>query len=934
MKQKTLKIYIPAVMILLFCGCNRDIVRPAGGDANDGNIINVGMDIEDAVELSVVTRAGEQQSQDAEKVSWLVQPLKQGLDITYGNINNGERKNKRVAILKLQPADGGTIGDSSYKIDANSEYAVYSFNYRADDGTESTAPAVWYDNGPHFFEGVHVPYRLRYVDNAFELETNDRTVHDKTGLAAVHNLTTDQHIDTATGTDNDLGNYTLLAHYLGMPANTQLSATVARIKLPFRHRLCRVLAYILIDPDLKTNGQPAKIKGYKNEETDPSKPFRDDPTTSSIRFCNVDVLGGVHDVYDSQHQLHTLTPTWAEKVRKVVPHFQEQIGEFHTKESGDKVWFEGSSNYGSAPAGTTTKTYTNVPVYDLIIRPTYTSASNVMYDEALGGLTKQQYAAKTNQIDFTVSLDNGLTYEKHVTIDLDANYQTIIYLRITHEGVDYNESGSEKWVENTNNDKWYGVDNQNGNTLSQTGSSWQRAFYNTHLGSGDEITDGGFYDEDTPGVDGTSGQYVSNATWIKNFAQAYKGGAHHGDYFVLANDITIDARSLPDDFVFTGHLDGFNTHGERRYSTITVTGTNTPWKEYVETTDYSISPLYDTKPNVSYPTEGDMTDPFVLPTLYIRSELKYDYYTEDECNEHNAELPGAVKEGDEKEAACPYTYEEYSDLDPKPYQVITEVEYEALGEIDVKVKVPAEYYTSAQEYNEAKGTSLTEEEFNNLSKEEKLKTAAQYYTYDDFIKLELTLDLFEKLPGSLKTKPAVLWTAADAKIHNAELDGAWIYGTSYRRTYYDYTEAENLTIQQVAVGEYYKKVSEDNYERYSLPVLYKVQDRCSGNALFAGLDGIYSTKQEDEEAAGRSIYNQPWSWEANVHKEGSYWLPYRDVSDPDESKHTGWRAEVLNLTVSGCSLFKADAVITGNVENCKDQSGIVANHTPAMPKYK
>lgn len=901
-----------------------------GGDANGGDIINVGLDLEDALELSVTTRAGAEGPKDAETVDWLVQPLMKGLDITYGNIlSNGahNNENKNVAILKLLPKGEGSTSSYVYDVDPNSGFAKYSFNYRAEDGSETSNPARWYDNGYHFFEGVHVPNRLRYKETIDELATNNRKLWDEEELAAVINLTTDQHDDAHTGTDNELGNYTLLAHYLGMPANTRVAATVARIKLPFRHRLCRVLAYILIDPELKTGTGAAKIKGYENVEADPAKPFRDDPTTSSIRFCNVDVLGGVHDVFDDVHKLHTLTPIWTEKVRKVVPHFQEQIAQFHTKESGDKIWFEGSSNYTSAPSNATEVTYVNVPVYDLIIRPTYTSASNVMYDEDLGSMTKQQYAAKTNQIDFTVSLDNGLTYEKHVTIDLDANYQTIIYLRITHEGVDYNESGSEKWVERTHDDKWYGVDNQNGNTLSQAGSSWQRAYYNRTLNESDKITDGGFYDERTEGEDGTSGQYVSNDTWIKNFAQAYEGGAHHGDYFVLANDITIDARSLPDDFVFTGHLDGFNTHYERRYSTITVTGTNTPWKEYIETTDYSISPLYDTKPNVSYPTEGDMTDPFVLPTLYIRSELKYDYYTQDECNEHNAELPGAVKEGDEKEAARPYTYEEYSALDPKPYQVITVAEYDALGEIEVKVRVPAEYYTSAQEYNDAKGTSLTEEEFNSLSKEEKLKTAAQYYTHEEFITLELTSDLFEKLPGSLKTKPAVLWTAADAKIHNAGLDGAWIYGTSYRRTYYDYTVAENLTIQQVADGEYYKKVSEDNYEIYLLPVLYKVQDRCSGSALFAGLDGIYETNQE----------RGATPWEANVHKENELWIPYRDVTG-DNPTNTGWRAEVLNLTVAGCSLFKAGAVITGNVENCKyvvdAVTHKVADHTPAMPKYK
>lgn len=819
MRYNIINIYITAATLLLCSACTDEVLSSGEGDAPDrDDIITVGANIEDEVVVSATTRADVVQPKDAEKEEWLVQPLMKGLDITYGNIgSNGTHENKRVAILKLQPKGAESSSTYSYEIDPISKYAKYSFNYRAENGSETDDPARWYDNGYHFFEGVHVPYRLRFKDNIGELATDNREVYEEKDLAAVTNLTTDQHNDAHTGTDNDLGNYTLLAHYLGMPANTRIAATVARIKLPFRHRLCRVLAYILIDPELKTNGQPAKIKGYANVETDGSNPFRDDPTTSSIRFCNVDVLGGVHDEYNETTKLHTLTPKWSEKVRKVVPHFQEQLTTFKTKESGDKVWFENSSNYSSAPSNAIEKTYNNVPVYDLIVRPTYTSADNVMYDEDLSSMSgdteekkKQQYAAKTNQIDFTVSLDNGLTYEKHVTIDLDANYQTIVYLRITHEGVDYNESGSEKWTEKTYNDLWYGVDNQNGNTLSKVGSSWQRAFYNRDLGAADQITDGGFYDEDTQGEDGTSGQYVSDATWIKNFAQACEGGAHHGDYFVLAKDITIDARSLPDNFVFTGHLDGFNTHGVRTYHTITLTGAGQPWKEYIETTDYNISPLYDTKP-AEYSDE--LVQEFALPELYTQAVVKYDE--------------------DEIATACAY-FDRPSD------------------------------------------------------------------------------QLNESVPGYMVMKRIV-----DS------------YPDYIKETVYDKVQPTIADVMNGSTTYYIRSGSEDSYTyaEYQKPLaLFTMQQHTSGVSLFAGLDGIYETNQERGQTP----------WQANVHKEGSYWLPYRDVGEG--TTNTGWRAEVMNLTIVGGTLFKESAEITGNVSNCKyEVDGVthkVEDHTPAMPKYK
>lgn len=878
MRYNILYIFPVAVMVLFSSACTREVISSGGEGAKGGDIINVGTDLDDVVELSTTTRAGEG-PRDAETVDWLVQPLMKGLDITYGNIlSNGNQANKRVAILKLQP---NTSGDNPpYATDPNSGYAIYSFNYRSDTGAETDDHARWYDNGYHFFEGVHVPNRLRYKANLDELAVDNRTLWDDEQLAAVINLTTDQHDDAHTGTDNQLGNYTLLEHYLGMPANTRIAATVARIKLPFRHRMARVLAYILIDPALKTNGQPAIIKGYANVAGG-GEPFRDDPTTSSIRFCNVDVLSGVHDVYDNVHKLHTLTPTWAERVRKVVPHFQEQIPTFKTYESEKKVYFENSSDFPSSkPDGFREVTYNKVPVYDLIIRPTYTSAENVMYDEDLGALTKEQYAAKTNQVYFTVSLDNGLTYEKRVEIDLDANYQTIIYLRITHEGVDYNESGAEKWVETTQNDKWYGVDNQNGNTLSQAGSSWQRAYYNTHLGSGDDITDGGFYDEDTPGEDGTSGQYVSDATWIRNFAQAYQGGAHHGDYFVLANDITIDARSLPDDFVFTGHLDAFNTHGGRNYHTITMTGMGTPWKEYTETTDYTSDiTRYDTKPAGEYSDE--LGHEFALPEhLYTKTHHDDVYYSADELT--TIDEVSYVKSSVIHHPAVPAVLYEAGDI----------------VEIGGKTydKTTVNYNSETHEY------SLYNDEVPGHDKEAnvgdvKVPAVEEYYSlYGD---------------------------------HNPEHDIQATTGTIKEPAWDEYNEA-HPSLNDVMTGStvYYINNGGDTYSVYVKPaVLYTMTQRTSGTALFAGLDGIYETNQERGQTP----------WEANVHKEtnngATYWLPYRDVTGANPT-NTGWRAEVLNLTVVGCSLFKTDAVITGNVENCNDPSGRVADHTPAMPRYK
>ena len=103
----------------------------------------------------------------------------------------------------------------------------------------------------------------------------------------------------------------------------------------------------------------------------------------------------------------------------------------------------------ASPAGYEQVTYQHVPIYDLIVRPTYTSYDNVMYDEEgyTDTYTREALANRTNQIDFLITLENGLTYEKTFEFDLDANYETVVYLHISKEGVDYNTSGADVWLE-------------------------------------------------------------------------------------------------------------------------------------------------------------------------------------------------------------------------------------------------------------------------------------------------------------------------------------------------------------------------------------------------------------------------------------------------------------------------------------------------------
>ena len=384
------------------------------------------------------------------------------------------------------------------KLEADGTYSM-----KTPDGTV----CKWLDNGKHAFEGVYVP----------------------SGLKA----------------QNTTQNYDDLIHYTAIPPSTEIAATVGKITIPLQHRLARVLAYVLIDQSMN-----AKLKGYDASNYNAEE--------TKLRFCNVKTLN-----YVDANGL----PVWKEE-RKAIPHY---LGEYSVKlykdKSSGKLIFPTDDDWQGAQEDYTAngdKNYTctdygKVPCYDLIVRPTYTVAeegTNVMYDEAV------PTAEGKNNIDFELTLDNDLEYEKQFTFDLNANDETVVFLRVSPERIDYNSAGSRLWKESANHDNYYGVNNQNGNNLSKAGSSWQRAYTNSSLDTG--VTDGHFYNADS---EDEEAQYVDDSKWIEMLLQAYKGGTHHGDYFILKKDITINTNDyeFPSDFTFTGHLDALD-------HTITITG--------------------------------------------------------------------------------------------------------------------------------------------------------------------------------------------------------------------------------------------------------------------------------------------------------------------------------------------------------------------------
>ena len=514
------RILYMAMMAAAFASCQDNTIETEyPHDASlDIKVGSIDCGSADAVVVENITKsATTRASQKAEEVEWLKVPLRKGIDVSY-YLRSDENKNTSTAVLKLLPETHQVAGDST----------KYSFNYKDENGQETQKPAQWKGNAGHVFHGFYIPD---------DISNGDISNQSKSEIS---------------NEPNAESYYDKLWRYLSMPPNHEIMATVGYVRLPFRHRLSRVLAYVLIDPDLKTS-----IKD------------------NIISFENVKVLQKVEGT----------TPKWT-TARKVVPHSMGRSGSVNKKlEQTDEnflVFRNTTSNtfvYPTDDAWTNVKkaydnnkensgyeeiNYGKVPCFDIIVRPTYTSSALVMYDEDMSnGMNAAKYADETNSIDFVVDLVNGLSYHKTFKFDLDANYQTAVFLRISREKVDYQTMGSELWQQYEATDGYYGVDNDLNHRLSLAGGSWQRAYRNSSFEPG--ITDGDFYKE----------QYVDGTKWIGMFKNAVMptdtikanilSDNHWGDYFVLDNDITINTSNLPSDFIFTGHLDG-------RGHTITLTG--------------------------------------------------------------------------------------------------------------------------------------------------------------------------------------------------------------------------------------------------------------------------------------------------------------------------------------------------------------------------
>ena len=581
----TLRNYIFLLPIVALSACADDVLQSAWDiPADSSDDIRVGCGFyTGSDELSVESRAtsGLGDVSPAEQLEWLRQPLFDGFEITYFQTpaTGSSPSNKRMAKLQLVKKSGSANGYETVTEEVNGTQktlAKYNFKEIDSNGTVTDKNAKWFDNGKHTFQGIYAPDAILKYESKVPSTT----------------LTSDQSKE-GNGT-----NYTSLTQYSAMPKDQVINATVQRVLLPFQHRLARVFAYILIDPEMKD----VTLEGYTPYVTDSEGNVtqKDDPTTTSLRFENVKVLEYVEKKQNETTHLFDYTPHWTE-ARKVIPHFRAELGSINVKGenlNNDFILFKKTStdefvtcddtekwkaaynsynekwdeyvkshpisdkfskdeqkkeakDYAETQSGYIMTNYGKVPVYDIIVRPTYDKDTDIMYDEA--DLTNT-----TNQIDFKLKLSNGLEYEKRFKFDLNPNQMTVVYLRINREQIDYNTSGAEKWISNAFVDGYYGVNNENGNRLSLAGGSWQRAYRNSKDDGPSNITDGSDYNENEEGdhIDGEDGQYISDEKWIARFFEAKEGGSHHGDYFILDKDITIPASSIPADFVFTGHLDG------------------------------------------------------------------------------------------------------------------------------------------------------------------------------------------------------------------------------------------------------------------------------------------------------------------------------------------------------------------------------------------
>ena len=476
--------------LTILAGCSAEGEILSGVDEKD--IIHVGgVNTDDMATAAPVTRA----AVAAEGIDWLSEALKKGIDMTYLT-----KTNQQKALLRLETDDHGDIRTSEGNI------TIYSLTAYHQNGTLTTTPAKWLDNGAHTFQGVYVPEVLKSESTAQNYEAQTR--------------------------------------YTAVPPSHDINATVGRITIPLQHRLARVVAYVLIDPSMNTT-----LKGYQKDDNHNGE-------HTQLRFCNVQTLKSVdannHPVWQSERKA---IPNYLGEEPEIIVYKEKTSGRFVFPIDDDyKTVSENPSNYE-------TINYRSCPYYDIIVRPTYTprtTGTNVMYDEA----EPTTALAATNKIDFELTLANDLEYEKSFSFDLNANDETVVYLRVSPERIDYNSAGSRLWKETSYSDNDYGVNNQNGNNLSMAGSSWQRAYTNSTFVK--DVTDGHYYQADD---EDTEAQYVGNDKWIEMLLQAYEGGKHHGDYFILKNDIKINTDSItfPANYLFTGHLDALDY-------TITLTG--------------------------------------------------------------------------------------------------------------------------------------------------------------------------------------------------------------------------------------------------------------------------------------------------------------------------------------------------------------------------
>ncbi len=408
-------------------------------------------------------------------------------------LKNGLAKGMDIFYYK----DASDMRPGTLKLVETNSVITYSL-------THNNEPCKWLGNGDHTFLGAYVTDTLK-----------------------------------SESTAND---YNAQCHYTAMPPSTKIAATIGTITIPLQHRLARVKAYVLIEESMGTG---VKLKNYDKDNYNAAN--------TMIRFCNVDVLKKV----DSEGH-----PIWKNE-RKFIPHYlgEESVIVYKEKTTG-KLVYPIDDDYPTASNSSSYECidYGSVPCYDIIVRPTYTettNSANVMPDELNDGTTNNLTDTNINQIDFELTLDNDLEYEKHFEFDLNANEETVVYLRVTPERIDYSSAGSRLWKSEQYDDAYYGVNNQNDNSLSKAGCTWQRAYTNATLDVG--VTDGHYYNADEEDV---NAQYVGNAKWIELLKQATKTdietGACHGKYFILQNNITIDLNNFPTELVFTGHLDALD----------------------------------------------------------------------------------------------------------------------------------------------------------------------------------------------------------------------------------------------------------------------------------------------------------------------------------------------------------------------------------------